>query len=173
MGFALGPHDRAKPLLIDPILSYSTYFGGSGNDAGLSIATDANGNVYVAGLTTSQDLPVSRTAAQAAYGGQASALNSGDTFVAKLTSNGTLAFVTYLGGSGDDTPGGIAVDLSGNVYVSGMTTSRNFPVSSGAPQRTYGWSRCGATVSGGRRLRRQTERGRQPDSVCDLPRRRI
>ena len=149
VGFILGPHDRAKPLVIDPTLSYSTYFGASGNDGGLSITTDSIGNVYIAGLTTSPDLPVSRTAVQSAYGGQASAINSGDTFVAKFTAAGAISFVTYLGGSGDDTPGGIAVDLSGNVYVTGMTTSRNFPVTANAPQRTYGGTGGGQLLPAG------------------------
>ena len=137
VGFVVGPHNHRQPLVIDPVLSYSTYFGASGNDGARAIATDLAGNVYIAGLTTSQNLPVSRTAAQPAYGGQASAINSGDTFVAKFTPTGAVAFVTYLGGSGDDTPGGIAVDPSGNVYIAGMTTSRNFPVTPNAPQRNY------------------------------------
>ena len=63
VGFALGPHNRHQPLVIDPVLSYSTYFGASGNDGATAITTDPSGNVYVAGLTTSQNLPVSRPAA--------------------------------------------------------------------------------------------------------------
>ena len=101
VGFALAPHDRTQPLVIDPALSYSTYFGAAGNDAGYSMTTDTNRNVYVAGLTTSQELPVSRTAAQPAFGRQASALNNGDTFVAKYTSAGALSFVTCLGSEPD------------------------------------------------------------------------
>ncbi len=149
VGFTVARYDRAKALTIDPVLSYSTYFGAAGNDSALSVATDAAGNVYVAGLTTSQDLAVSRTAVQPAYGGQASGLNGGDTFVAKFTPAGALSFVTYLGGAGDDTPGGIAVDVSGNVYVAGMTTSRNFPVSANAPQRNYGGAGAGQLFPSG------------------------
>jgi hypothetical protein len=100
---------------------YSTYLGGSNTDAGNAIAIDSLGNAYIAGDTASNDFPVSG-AAQTTLGGGT------DAFVTKLTPSGVISFSTFLGGSGTEHAGGMAVDLSGNVYVAGGTTSTNFPV---------------------------------------------
>jgi photosystem II stability/assembly factor-like uncharacterized protein len=103
-------------------LSYATYLGGSQWDQGNSIAVDSAGNAYVAGSTTSPDLPVTASALQPAAGGV------WDGFVAELNSLGTAwQYVTYLGGQGDDRIYGIAVDSSGNATVAGHTSSYNFP----------------------------------------------
>ena len=103
--------------------NYSTYLGGSGNDAGYGIAVDASGNVYVTGATASIDFPTLNQY-QTYQGGD-------DTFVAKLDTNASgtasLLYSTYLGGGGYDQGYGIAVDASGNVYVAGTTTSTDFP----------------------------------------------
>ncbi len=121
VGFRIGIYDRTWPLIIDPVLSYSTYLGGSSMDAITSIAVDKSGNAYVAGWTTSTDLPtVSPVRAQ----------NGGgvDAFVAKLGPGGnSLIYCTYLGGRGDDRAFGIAVDAAGNAYVTGWTSSSAFP----------------------------------------------
>ena len=105
-------------------LVYSTYVGGSGNDAGNAIAVDASGNAFVAGETTSAtDFPTTNGALQTAFGG-----GGLDAFVFELNSAGTkLTSSTYLGGTGDDVANGIAVDSSGNTYIVGSTTSTNFP----------------------------------------------
>ena len=117
----VGNYDLAKPLIIDPVLVYSTYLGGSGIDEGSSIAVDAAGQVYVAGFTESLDFPL-KGAAQSNPGvGQ-------DAFVAKLNAAGAqLIYATYLGGSGRDNAVSIAADSSGNAYVTGFTSSPNFP----------------------------------------------
>jgi len=124
VGFRLGPYDRTAPLVIDPELSYSTYLGGSSMDALTSLAVDNAGNAYVAGWTVSSDLPtVSRVQAQ----------NGGgvDAFVAKLGPGGnSLIYCTYFGGRGDDRAFGIAVDSSGDAYVTGWTSSAAFPTAS-------------------------------------------
>ncbi len=121
VGFNVAAHDVTRPLVIDPVLVYSTYLGGSSNDAGYAIAVDSSGNAYVTGTTRSTNFPTA-TPVQRASGG------SIDTFVAKLNSTGSaLVYSTYLGGSGDDTPWGIAVDSSGTAYVTGETTSNDFP----------------------------------------------
>ena len=104
-------------------LTFSTYLGGSFNDQANSIAIDSSHNVYVAGVTSSFDFPVSPTAFQSSIGGTFNA------FVAKLTSTGaTLAFSTYLGGSGSDQASALAVDSAGNVWLAGSTSSANFPL---------------------------------------------
>jgi uncharacterized protein (TIGR03437 family) len=98
---------------------------------------DAAGNVYIAGYTTTASLPVSRTAAQPAYGGQTANFMTGDAFVAKFNPSGVLVYLTYLGGSGDDVASAIAVDAAGNAYVTGYTNSRDFPVTANAAQAVY------------------------------------
>jgi hypothetical protein len=103
-------------------LEYSTYLGGNGDDQGVAITTDAEGNLYVVGSTDSMNLPT-MNAAQPAFGGGAR-----DSFVAKLDSSGArLLYLTYLGGSAADTATGLAIDSSGNAYVTGFTDSKNFP----------------------------------------------
>ena len=104
-------------------LLFSTFMGGSGVDVGNAIALDASGAVYVAGYTYSSDFPVTTGAVQTANAG------SCDAFLFKLSPTGdTLLYATYLGGSGNDTASGVAVDASGNVYFGGWTLSSNFPV---------------------------------------------
>ena len=137
-GFEVAAYDPAYPLIIDPVLSYSTYLGGStGDDVGKAIAIDASGNAYVTGYTSSTNFPT-----KSAY--QSSNEGSYDVFVTKLTSAGTaLSYSTYLGGSGADYGTGIAVDTSGNAYAAGYTDSTNFPTSGSAYQKilagTQGW----------------------------------
>ena len=127
-GFSLGAYDPTLPLTIDPaVLVNATYLGGSGMDAATAIDVDSTGAAYIAGPTTS-------TAATFPTGGGFGALgapgfdqtyNGGlDAFVAKLAPNGqSLIYVTYVGGSGDDSPESIAVDADGAAYVSGETSS--------------------------------------------------
>jgi hypothetical protein len=122
VGFAVGTYDHSRPLVIDPILSYSTYLGGSGDDAGFGIAVDGAGNAYVTGRTDSTDFHTADPAQPANAGGNA------DAFVAKLNAAGSaLVYATYLGGSGDDLATGIALDGAGNAYVFGQTSSIDFP----------------------------------------------
>ena len=125
VGFAVGPHDPSCPLVIDPVLSYSTYLGGSGTDRAAAVAVDAGGNAYVAGYTNSSDFPTAPGAFQSGPGGTGA---RGDVFVAKLdTSGSTLLSATYVGGGGSEEPRGIALDGDGNAYVTGQTDSNNFP----------------------------------------------
>lgn len=125
IGFQIGAYDRARPLIIDPtvspILSYSTYLGGSQDDEGSDIVVDSSGNAYIVGSTDSTDFPTSAP--------EQASLGAGfDAFVAKLNSKGTaLVYSTYLGGSNDDHGAAIAIDSSGNAYVTGNTASPDFP----------------------------------------------
>jgi hypothetical protein len=121
VSFGVASYDPGKTLVIDPVLLYSTYLGGAGNDQGNGIAVDAAGNAYITGDTESTNFPTA-SPLQAVFGGVQ------DVFVAKLNPAGTaLVYSTYLGGSGGDGAEGIAVDSSGNAYVAGTTTSTNFP----------------------------------------------
>jgi hypothetical protein len=116
-------------------LVYSTYIGGSGGEDGFGIAVDSSGNAYVTGRTFSTDYPVTPGALQTTHGGGGWT----DVFVTKLNATGTaLVYSTYIGGIYDDVGYGIAVDGSGNAYVTGRTSSTNYPVTPGAFQRTNG-----------------------------------
>ena len=115
-------------------LIYGTYLGGSEDDRGYGIAADASGNAYVTGYTDSANLPVTAGAFQTVFGG-----GGRDGFVAKLNATGSgLIYGTFLGGSDVDWGAGIAVDASGNAYVTGRTESANFSVTAGAFQTVFG-----------------------------------
>jgi hypothetical protein len=110
---------------------YSTYLGGSGDDADLrvDITVDGAGEAYVTGRTESTDFPTTTGAVQTVNAGGA------DAFVARLDASGsTLAYSTYLGGSGDEAGSGIAVDAAGGIYVAGETSSTDFPATKAAVQ---------------------------------------
>jgi hypothetical protein len=131
VGFQVGGYDGSRPLVIDPLLSYSTYLGGGDQDYGYGIAVDPSGNAYATGNTYSSNFPTTPEALQTTYGGY------DDAFVAKLNATGTaLLYSTYLGGSGADAGSAIAVDTSGNAYVTGLTWSYNLPTTPGAFQTT-------------------------------------
>ena len=122
-GFALGfDYDPDLPLVIDPVLTYSTYLGGSNLEHGWGIAVDGSGCAYVTGWTRSTDFPT-QDPYDASLGG------SCDVFVTKFSASGnTLIYSTYLGGSdGGDEADGIAVDGSGCAYVTGYTGYSDFP----------------------------------------------
>ena len=128
-GFEIGRYDRGAPLVIDPILSYATYLGGTSSDNGYGIAVDGQGNAYVVGAAFSGDFPLQNPIDDSAV--------SGDAFVTKLSNGGsTLMYSTRLGGSGFDNGYGIALDSSGNAYVSGTTFSTDFPTTPGAYRET-------------------------------------
>src|SRR5262249_21930736 len=110
VSFTLGAYDRSRGLVIDPTLAYRTYLGGSDNEGARGVAVDASGNIYVAGFTFSMNFPVTSGAFQTAWhGGNYYGDIGGDAFVAKYTSAGALSYLTYLGGSADDSATAIAV----------------------------------------------------------------
>jgi hypothetical protein len=140
VSFALGHYDSARPLIIDPVLLYSTYLGGSAGageegDTARHIAIDGSGNAYIAGYAFSTDFPTTSGAFQPAKNADTTHPSA---FVTKINATGTaLVYSTYLGGS--DSFGsygnGIAVDSSGNAYITGDTNSTDFPTTPGAFQR--------------------------------------
>lgn len=141
VSFQVGEYDQTKPLIIDPSLVYSTYLGGSDFDSGNAIAVDTAGNAYVTGFTKSLNFPT-QNPFQSARGG------SNDAFVTKLNATGNgLVYSTYLGGgNGSGNGNAIAVDSSGNAYVTGNTTSPNFPTQN-ALQSTIGGGNTDAFVT--------------------------
>jgi len=149
--FRLGSYDHSRALIIDPVLSYATYLAGSSTDhiglptgpgnlaVGMSqgIALDSAGSVYVTGYTYSIDFPT-KTPYQPAPPTKVAGVSPGQwpsAFVTKFSPDGSsLVYSTYLGGNGYDNAYAIAVDSSGNAYVTGETDSPDFPVTNGAYQ---------------------------------------
>jgi hypothetical protein len=130
--FDVGAYDPTQPLIIDPVVTYATYLGGNGFEQGTAIAVDGQGNAYVAGYTLSTDFPtVSAYDRSLGKGGDV------DVFVTKLNPTGTaLVWSTYIGNTSSvDRAVGIAIDATGSVYVTGSTSSNNFPVSTTAWQK--------------------------------------
>src|SRR5213078_94557 len=118
--------------VIDPILFYSTFLGGRGDDTGLRVAVDAAGNAYVTGLTGSSNFPTTPGAYQTTFAGVE------DAFVTKLDPTGSaLVYSTFLGGGGFDEGTAIGVDAARNAHVTGLTGSSNFPTTPGAFQTTF------------------------------------
>jgi hypothetical protein len=127
IGFRVAAYDATRPVIIDPVLSYSSYLGGSAFDTGEDIAVDGSGSAYVTGGTESPDFPTKFPLQP----GHAADYVSGDAFVARLTADGRdLVYATYLGGTGTDWGFAIAVDAAGAAYVTGITTSTDFPTRS-------------------------------------------
>jgi uncharacterized protein (TIGR03437 family) len=129
VGFEVGAYDRAQPLVIDPVLSYATYLGEE-SDSG-DVATDAAGNAYVVGTTSSLTFPTRNPAQATTSGGR-------DVFVTKLDPTGLPVYSTYLGGGKDENSFSIAVDADGNAYLTGSTASDNFPTVSAFQNRLRG-----------------------------------
>ena len=150
--FRVGPYDHTRPLVIDPVVIYSTYVGGSGGDVGYGIAVDVNLDAYIAGGTNSTNFPTAAALGSSSY--QPTYGGSGDAFIVKVNYEGSkLLYSTYLGGSGSDSATAIAL-ASGNAFVTGSTTSMNFPVLApagpGTPmvfQPTYGGGASDAFVT--------------------------
>ncbi len=134
VGFEVGAYDQRMPLMIDPVLTYSTYLGTPNYDQANGIAVDSSGNAYVTGFTVSTTFPVTSGALKTTNKG-----GYNDAFVTKFSPGGSsLVYSTYLGGSLTDQGTAIAVDSSGNAYIAGETISTDFPTTVGSVQRTYG-----------------------------------
>jgi len=132
VGFEVGPYDHTRELIIDPVLTYATFFGGTGNDQFPYVTVDILGNIYLTGSTTSPGLPVTLNAYQSTL----ETPTSQNIFVLELNpqaGTGGIEYLTYLGGNGVDSSAGIGVDGS-TIYVAGTTTSTNFPFTQTAYQ---------------------------------------
>jgi hypothetical protein len=141
--FKIGDYDRTLPLVIDPVLSYSTFLGGSASDTAWAVAVDTNGFVYVAGETSSAQL-----ATPGAFQTNNAGVNiRGDAFVAKFDNTASsLVYLSYLGGQLDDSAVGLAVDGAGSVYLTGFTDSTNFPLKSAIYTNLSGSPYPGLTI---------------------------
>jgi hypothetical protein len=136
VGFAVAGYDPSQPLVVDPVVSYATYLGGSGQDSGEGIAVDSTGAAYVTGQTSSPDFPTANAF-------QPDLKAAANAFVTKFSPDGSsLAYSTYLGGTCAEIGHAIAVNADGNAYVTGTTFSPDFPVTPGAFQTTFGGSGC-------------------------------
>src|SRR6185436_17709343 len=129
VGFQVESYDASRPLVIDPVLAYSTFRGGAQNERGWDIAVDAAGRAHVTGVTLSTDFPLANE-----FQSQPGSLV--DAFVTKLDASGSaLEYSTYLGGSFSDSGIAIALDDHGNAYVAGQTLSGDFPTTADVFQR--------------------------------------
>jgi hypothetical protein len=132
IGFWTGEYDKTEALVIDPAILFSGYFGGSSQESITAITIDSQSNVIVAGWSSSTDLPASNGFRIHNGGGV-------DAFVASFLPNGgALQYCTYLGGVGDDRAFGLAVDAGRNVYITGWTSSTNFPLAGAFQRRLSG-----------------------------------
>ncbi len=132
--FSITKYDRNEPLVLDPVLNYSTYLGGTADDDGSAIAVDASGDAFVAGTTLSTDFPTP-SAVKGYQKGPLASNAGGAAFVTEIDPTGTtLLYSTYIAGSAPgESAFGIAVDSSGKIYVTGQTFSADFPTNSTVP----------------------------------------
>jgi len=127
-------YDSERTLVIDPILSYSTYLGGVGQETPRSLVTDSSGNVYITGQTRSPDFPILNP--------HVDTYKYRDVFITKLAPSGEPVYSTYLGGTSEDWGLAIAVDQDGSAFVAGWTRSEDFPTTPAAfcPDYNGGYS---------------------------------
>lgn len=144
VGFEVGPYDHARKLVIDPVISWSSYLGGSNVDMATGVGVDKFTDVVIAGSTRSADFPLFDPL-ETYNGGTCNGLPCRDVFVSKFSPTGAaLQYSTYIGGSNDDVASDLVLDMAGDMFVVGYTLSTNFPVTNNAFQKTFG----GGTVTG-------------------------
>jgi hypothetical protein len=123
INFELPTYDHSQTLVIDPVVSFSTFLGGSLEDSANGMALDSSGNIYLIGQTTSTDFPTTTGGYQKMLAGNS------DIFMTELSADGSrLIYSTYLGGTNSEYANGIALDSANNAYVTGETYSTDFPV---------------------------------------------
>lgn len=145
--FDTGVYNPKLPLTIDPVISYATYSGGNDSESAARVAVDASGNAYITGGTGD----VSYATSVGAFKGASGSAANGDALVVKLSADGkTVLYTTHIGGGATDIGLGIAVDTSGNIYITGLTNSLDYPVTAGAfetksPRTSQDYGNCFVT----------------------------
>jgi hypothetical protein len=134
-GIQVAPYDSAQALIIDPVLSYSTYLGGTADQLPTGIAADSAGFAYVTGYTNSADFPTTTGSFKSTRTNN----STFNAFITKMKQDGTgLVYSTFVGGSGSgsDMAAAIAIDASGAAYITGTSTSTDFPITSATAFQT-------------------------------------
>ena len=149
-GFAASAYRTDRELIVDPGIAYTTFLGGGSHEIGSGIVVDASGNAYITGTTQSPDFPTTA----GAFDRTGAVSNFAEAFVSKLNASGTaLVYSTFIGGSNMEFGRRIAIDASGNAYITGQTKSSNFPVTGNAFDRTINippnCPRCSTDVTDG------------------------
>ncbi len=135
VSFRVGSYDHSRPLVIDPVLTFSTYLDGGAADNITAVTTDSSGNIYVTGFTNSANFPTSKPFQPASGCGMDSCQF---VFITKLDPTGkNLLYSTYLGGGFLDFGAAIAVDAQGDAIVAGISSSSNFPHAGSLPARSF------------------------------------
>jgi hypothetical protein len=133
--FDLGAYDRARTVTIDPVLTYSTYLGGTAEAfGGDTVAVDVNGNAYVGGTTDSADFPTTAGALRTTNNGGTTGCPNCDAFLTKYSAAGEVVYSTYVGGHGSNGVTAVAVDRWSHAYLAGWTTAPDLPTTPGAFQ---------------------------------------
>lgn len=126
--FEIGKYNTNETLTIDPQLVWATFYGGSNDDFPVSLVCDSIGNVFLTGYTYSSNFPVLNSGGNSYYVGTKTGSSSADVFILKFDNSGFRLWATYYGGTGDDEGLSICTDMSGNVFISGIVLSPNFPI---------------------------------------------
>jgi gliding motility-associated-like protein len=135
--FDLDDYDKSQRLIIDPTLTFSSFVGSTIDSWGFTAAPDNNGNLFAGGIAFGTGYPTSTGAYNSTFNGGEGFFGI-DVVITKFNATGTaLMYSTYLGGSGNETPNSIVVDTQDELYILGVTSSTDFPVSSGAHQTTF------------------------------------
>ena len=132
LSFQVSHYDKTRTLVIDPTLSWGTYYGGSSAEDAWGVSTDSSGNLYITGYTTSASGIATAGAYQTSYSG------TGDAYIAKFSKAGSLLWATYFGGNNVNEAFGISLDNKGNIYIAGATTCTSGIATSGAFQTSFG-----------------------------------
>jgi hypothetical protein len=141
-GVRVAAYDRAQPLVVDPVLEYSTFVGGSMTDAITAVASDSKGHLFAVGYTYNSDLVFSPGALQVKNNGTINVLAL--EFDPTQSGANSLLYLSYLGGGRSDQPTALALDSQGQMYIAGTTTSSDFPMAGNSVQTTY---HIGATAT--------------------------